>query len=146
MSAPDGYGGAAEALTDLLLAWVREVESDHLSELSDRRATPRLPLDLDVRIFARDGAGGLRLHDLSQGGLRGTVTGSSLPSSGERVEIEVPATGGGRFRVPARVVRVGAEVAPTGNVALEFVDVPTADVQRLAELVAALTAQAHEAG
>ncbi|HET9655421.1 MAG TPA: methyl-accepting chemotaxis protein [Kineosporiaceae bacterium] len=131
MGAEDSYGGAAARLTDLLLDWVREVESDTLSELYERRAAPRIPIALVAALTAGNRSGSLRLHDLSETGAAGTVTGLAL-SPGLQVRIDLPYQGG-RLPVSARVVRAGGD----GQIATEFADLSAADREALRTLLAA---------
>jgi Methyl-accepting chemotaxis protein (MCP) signalling domain/PilZ domain/Chemoreceptor zinc-binding domain len=118
MGDPDSYGGAAGALTDLLLDWVREVETDSLSEILDRRVSHRHPTDLTGTVHAGGRTSTMHLADISQTGLAGTVTGLDL-TPGTDVQIDL-AHEGAQLHLTGKVVRVEGNGTGPGLVAVQF--------------------------
>ena len=74
MSDPAAYGGAAAALTDSLIDWIRAVERDDLTEWQERRAHPRFIIHGTVRLHLERGKHvDAELADISLGGLHCTL-------------------------------------------------------------------------
>ena len=134
MGADDGYGGAAADLTDLLLGWVREVESDTLSELYERRNSHRVHVDLAGTLHVAGRKAPLKVHDLSAASFAGTAHGLNV-APGTEVRVELGHLGGG-LPLGARVVRTGAQ----GEIAAEFVGMNSETRTSLDRVLAATTA------
>jgi ABC-type transporter Mla subunit MlaD len=130
MAAEDRYGGAAAGLTDALLDWLRGVESDHLTELQERRADHRWPTEEPARVLVDGRSISVRLHDLSEGGMFATAGSDPGLETGRRVQLELDLEGGS-LRLPADVVRVGTAPGHVGDLAVHFVDVPPSTAARL---------------
>ena len=142
MSDKERYGGVAAGLTDALLSWLRLVESDHLTELQERRSAPRWPTEEPATMRAGDRTLQVRLHDLSEGGLCATAGSATGLSVGARVQVSLKVDGG--LQLTAEVVRVGTGPHHAGDLAVRFVDVPMSTTTRLRAHLSQLEQRAHQ--
>jgi hypothetical protein len=132
----------AAGLTDALLSWLRLVESDHLTELQERRSAPRWPTEEPATMRAGDRMLQVRLHDLSEGGLCATAGSATGLSVGARVQVSLKVDGG--LQLTAEVVRVGTGPHHAGDLAVRFVDVPMSTTTRLRAHLSQLEQRAHQ--
>lgn len=129
MASADRYGGAAAGLTDALLSWLRLVEADHLTELQERRASPRWPTTEGAVVRKGERSAAIHLHDLSEGGLLATGGVASGFVTGDQVQVRLEVDGG--LELTAEVLRVGAAPHQVGDLALRFVRMPGSTAVRL---------------
>ena len=142
MASKERYGGVAGGLTDALLNWLRLVESDHLTELQERRSAPRWPTEEPATMRSGDRTLQVSLHDLSEGGLCATAGSAAGLSEGERVQVSLNVDGG--LQLTAEVIRVGTGPHHAGDLAVRFVNVPMATTTRLRAHLSELAQRAHQ--
>jgi hypothetical protein len=126
MADPDSYGGAAAALTDLLLDWVREVETGHLTEILERRTSPRHPSNRTATLHVSGRTTTMHLDDIGQTGVAGTLTGVNL-TPGTTVEINIPLDDEPPLQLTGTISRVQPNGTGPTRVAIKFTHLITQD-------------------